>query len=289
MTVAALRVITLAAMMSVFLMLCLSAATTSAFVANALVVPDPSKVVRDGVDGVVEQVKENAGGLVRDGVDGVVEQVKENAGGLLRADGNGGGILHDACYIHTGCNGGAGYCDWDCCNNNGGCWGGGPAWFCNDGGAIDASTVFDRCEIHRNCKYAQFNEVLRTWVCGHEGDGGLGITAAVTDAATDAVTDAATGAARTVGGFSAAAATDAIQSVGECYIHSGCNNGAGYCDSQCCNDNGCSMGEGWYCIDDQYVDDSTQFDRCLISANCGAAKYNDLLSAWVCDEGKFGF
>ena len=274
MMVAALRVITLAAFLSVFLML--SAATTRAlFVANALVVPDPSMLVRDGVDGVVEQVKENAGGLVRDGVDG-------------------GGFLHDACYIHAGCNGGAedllwtgykrpaaAYCDWDCCNNNGGCWGGGPAWFCNDGGAIDASTVFDRCEIHRNCKYAKFNEVLRMWVCGDEGDGGLGITAAVTDAATAAATTVAT--------IPATAATAAIQSVGECYIHRGCNNGAGYCDSQCCNDNGCSMGEGWYCIDDQYVDDSTQFDRCLISANCGAAKYNDLLSAWVCDEGKFGF
>ena len=82
MTVAARRVITLAAMMSVFLMLCLSAATTSAFVANALVVPDPSKVVRDGVDGVVEQVK-------------------ENAGGLLRADGNGGGIGVNPCEART--------------------------------------------------------------------------------------------------------------------------------------------------------------------------------------------
>ena len=245
---AAMSVITIAA--AVYLLL----SATALFVANALVVPDPSNVV---------------------------EQVKENAGGLLQHDGNGGGFLNDACYIHEGCNGGAGYCDWDCCNNNGGCWGGGPAWFCNDGGAIDASTVFDRCEIHRNCKYAQFNEVLRTWVCGHEGDGGLGITAAVTDAATDAATTVAT--------IPATAATGAIQSVGECYIHSGCNNGAGYCDSQCCNDNGCSMGEGWYCNDGENVDDSTQFDRCLISANCGAAKYNDLIRAWVCDEGKFGF
>jgi len=234
---AAMSVVTIAA--AVYLLL----SANALFVANALVVPDPSMLVRDGVDGVVEQVKENAGGLVRDGVDG-------------------GGFLHDACYIHAGCNGGAedllwtgykrpaaAYCDWDCCNNNGGCWGGGPAWFCNDGGAIDASTVFDRCEIHRNCKYAQFNEVLRTWVCGHEGDGG-----------------------------------------GKgCYIHVGCNGGAGYCDSQCCNDNGCSMGEGWYCNDGQSVDDSTQYDRCLISPNCEAAKYNDLIRAWVCDEGKFGF
>ena len=224
---AAMSVVTIAA--AVYLLL----SANALFVANALVVPDPSKLVQD-VDGVVEQVKENGLGL----------------GGLLQHDGNGGGFLNDACYIHKGCTGGAGYCDWDCCNNNGGCWGGGPAWFCNDGGAIDASTVFDRCEIHRNCKYAQFNEVLRTWVCGHEGDGG-----------------------------------------GKgCYIHVGCNGGAGYCDSQCCNDNGCSMGEGWYCNDGQSVDDSTQYDRCLISPNCEAAKYNDLISAWVCDQGKpFGF
>merc|ERR1712176_853489 len=202
---------------AVFLLL-----STTALFANALI-PDPSQVV------------------------GKIEQTAE---GFLH-DGNSGGFLNDACYIHAGCDGGVGYCDWDCCNNNGGCWGGGPAWFCNDGGAIDASTVLDKCEIHRNCKYATFNELLRMWVCGHEGDGGLG--------------------------------------TGECFSHSGCNGGAGYCDSQCCKDNGCSMGEGWYWNDGQSVDDNTQFDRCLIRANCPAAKYNQLLRAWVCDEGGFGF
>ena len=67
---AAMSVITIAA--AVYLLL----SATALFVANALVVPDPSNVV---------------------------EQVKENVGGLLQHDGNGGGFLNDAQLFEFGC------------------------------------------------------------------------------------------------------------------------------------------------------------------------------------------
>jgi len=61
-----------------------------------------------------------------------------------------------------------------------------------------------------------------------------------------------------------------------CYIHTGCDGGAGYSA-----DNTASLGNGWYCLDGQYVDANTQFDKCAIHKQCGCdATWNGLV--WVC-------
>ena len=61
-----------------------------------------------------------------------------------------GAVSVDLCYIHTGCDS-ASYCDQECCDANGGCYGGAPAWFCDDGQQLDGNTEFDPCEIHQGC------------------------------------------------------------------------------------------------------------------------------------------
>merc|ERR1712226_77189 len=71
----------------------------------------------------------------------------------------------DLCYIHTGCDS-ASYCDQECCDANGGCYGGAPAWFCDDGQQLDGNTEFDPCEIHQGCaspSYAKWDG--SKWVC----------------------------------------------------------------------------------------------------------------------------
>jgi hypothetical protein len=98
---------------------------------------------------------------------------KEGAHQFLRSvqNNNGDNTGYDACYIHTGCEGGAGFCDQDCCDANNGCYGGGPAWFCDDGEDLnDGSTSLDDCAIHVGCTSGGvvFDVEGSQWVCNDE-------------------------------------------------------------------------------------------------------------------------
>ncbi|CAE8585268.1 unnamed protein product [Polarella glacialis] len=61
-----------------------------------------------------------------------------------------------------------------------------------------------------------------------------------------------------------------------CYIHQGCS-AAGYS-----GDNKASLGNGWYCLDGQYVDANSKFDNCAIHKQCSCGVEYKLV-AWVCE------
>lgn len=65
-----------------------------------------------------------------------------------------------------------------------------------------------------------------------------------------------------------------------CFIHAGCGTGAGYSDSG-------SMGPGWYCTDDKYVDSNTKYDACAIHPGCSSgAKFQ--AGTWTCSDDNHG-
>lgn len=63
------------------------------------------------------------------------------------------------------------------------------------------------------------------------------------------------------------------------FIHTNCTTGAGY------SQKGGSLGIGWYCKDNKYVDKTTKFDKAYIHPGCtSGVKYDNTVQAWLCNE-----
>jgi hypothetical protein len=63
-----------------------------------------------------------------------------------------------------------------------------------------------------------------------------------------------------------------------CFVHEGCEAGAAWNE-----DAGNSMGRGYYCIDNQYVDGKTIYAKCKIDRSCVSLIQN--AGTWVCYDG----
>lgn len=61
-----------------------------------------------------------------------------------------------------------------------------------------------------------------------------------------------------------------------CWIHTGCATGVGYSSAG-------SMGPGWYCTDNMYVDSNTRRDACAIHSSCASGARFEA-GRWTCND-----
>jgi len=118
----------------------------------------------------------------------------------------------------------------------------GPGWYCTDGMYVDVNTAYDSCSIHEGCTSGVKYDGGE-WICNDGNQPGGGGALPFTDG---------------------------------CYIHQGCSAGAGYN-----GDGTASLGNGWYCMDGQFVDANTKFDACAIHQGCTCG-VSYQIAAWVC-------
>ena len=111
----------------------------------------------------------------------------------------------DPAFIHTGCDAGVGYCDWQ----NGDTCSKGTGWYCLDDvnvSNLNSQFDFDAARIHHGCDSdtmgAHYSPIVGAWYCMDDSEFG---------------------------------------EVNRAFIHPGCDAGADWCDE---NTQSCSKGSG---------------------------------------------